>query len=62
MGAKKLTLRIDEDVIERAKEYGNRNDLSLSFLVERYLEDLTRSDRAVMPTVERLLGVIPESD
>lgn len=62
MGAKKLTLRIDEETIERAKEYSNRNDLSLSYLVGRYLEHLTRPDRATMPTVERLIGSIPEAD
>ena len=62
MGAKKLTLRIDEDVIERAKAYSNQNDLSLSYLVGRYLENLTDEDHAVMPTVERLIGTIPEND
>lgn len=38
--AKKLTLRIDEEVIERAKEYAAERGISVSKLVEQYFEAL----------------------
>jgi hypothetical protein len=39
--SKKLTLRLDEDVIERAKEYASQRDTSVSQLVEDYFARLT---------------------
>lgn len=33
----KLTLSIDEDIIQRAKLYARDNNVSLSFIVENYL-------------------------
>lgn len=39
--SKKLTLRLDEDVIERAKEYASQRDTSVSQLVENYFARLT---------------------
>lgn len=38
----KLTLKLDEDVIERAKNYASNKKLSLSRLIENYLDSLTR--------------------
>ncbi|HRQ39697.1 MAG TPA: DUF6364 family protein [Chloroflexota bacterium] len=61
---KKLTLRVDGQLIEQAKEYATANNTSISQLVEVYLRDLSR--REVMrhtPLVQRLTGIIPsESD
>lgn len=37
---KKLTLRLDEESIERAKEYASRRGTSVSKLVERFFERL----------------------
>lgn len=62
MGSKKLTLRVDEDVIKRAKEYSKKHDLSLSYLVGRYLDTLTDEEQTLMPTVKRLRGVLPDED
>jgi len=58
----KLTLSLDKDVIERAKQYAHRRQRSLSGLVESYLRQVTRTDldtREVTPLVAELSGVIP---
>lgn len=41
MEAKKLTLRLDADVIERGKKYAREQGTSLSKMVERFLKDVT---------------------
>ncbi|WLD25118.1 DUF6364 family protein [Flavobacterium dauae] len=38
----KLTLKLNESVIERAKQYASNKKLSLSKLIENYLDSLTR--------------------
>lgn len=38
----KLTLKLNENVIERAKKYASNKKLSLSRLIENYLDSLTR--------------------
>jgi len=38
----KLTLSVEGAVVERAKRFARRRDTSISALVERYLEALTR--------------------
>ena len=40
----KLTLKLDENVIERAKKYAAEKKLSLSRLIENYLDALTTDD------------------
>jgi len=37
----KLTLRLNQDVINKAKKYASENDISLSLLVENYLRMIT---------------------
>jgi len=37
----KLTLKLDKDVIERAKEYASSHRRSLSRIIESYLQSLT---------------------
>ena|SRR5690554_1846580 len=37
----KLTINLDEDVIARAKKYASVKNLSLSQLIENYLDSLT---------------------
>jgi hypothetical protein len=61
----KLTLNIDKDIIEQAKNYAKNNSLSLSKLIENYLDSLTkRSEKKskISPLVESLTGVIPSGD
>lgn len=62
MPSKKLTLRIDEDVIRRAKEFSKQHDVSLSYLVGRYLDTLTDSEYTLLPTVKRLKGVLADKN
>ena len=38
----KLTLKLNENVIERAKNYASNKKISLSRLVENYLDTLTQ--------------------
>lgn len=38
----KLTLKLNQEVIEKAKEYASDKKLSLSRIVEFYLQSLTR--------------------
>lgn len=58
---RKLTLSIDEDVIERAKALARRWNTSVSALVEERLRGLTEPRPAGdAPLVARLRGVLPE--
>lgn len=60
----KLTLKLSEELIERAKEYAKSNQTSLSVLVENYLRKLTadakgkKQKRKVTPLVKSLSGII----
>ena len=38
----KLTLKLNESVIDRAKKYASNKKISLSRLIENYLDSLTR--------------------
>lgn len=62
----KLTLNIDQGVIDEAKSYAKNNNVSLSKLIENYLLSLTKKNKEkskVSPLVESLTGVISlESD
>ncbi|MGM0565531.1 MAG: DUF6364 family protein [Bacteroidota bacterium] len=59
----KLTLKLNEDIIERAKKYARTNNTSLSKVVESYLNSLTiqqkdKNDLLITPLVESLSGVV----
>lgn len=61
----KLTLNLDKDIIDQAKGYAKDNRISLSKLIENYLDSLTkRSERKskISPLVESLTGVIPSGN
>ena len=59
---KKLTLSLEESVIERGKQYAAKHGSSLSGMVEDFLRVVTESagtDRKVLsPTVSELLGSV----
>lgn len=58
---KKLTLSLDQGVIEKAKQYARSNNTSLSKLIESYLAALTKraaEKQEITPLVEALSGVI----
>lgn len=61
----KLTLKLDSETIELAKQYAKDSKTSLSKLVENYLNALTseqKGSRKVNPIVKSLTGVIQLDD
>jgi antitoxin component of RelBE/YafQ-DinJ toxin-antitoxin module len=58
----KLTLSVDEKVVERAKQYASRRGTSISRLVEVYLDALSRPadlpNQALPPVTRRLRGIL----
>jgi predicted CopG family antitoxin len=57
----KLTLTIEQDIIERAKNYAKDKNRSLSDIIENYLKMLTKADRKqevtkLNPIVKSLKG------
>lgn len=54
----KLTLKLNQEVIEKAKEYASDKKLSLSRIVEFYLQSLTREykkdDFGISPFVKSI--------
>ncbi len=58
---KKLTLSLDGNIIETAKNYAKSNNISLSKLIESYLGSLTRLEKEqaeITPLVKSLSGII----
>jgi hypothetical protein len=53
----KLTLKLDKEVIERAKLYAQHQGVSLSRVVESYFLGLTREEE---PTPRALTGIVGE--
>ena len=61
----KLTLKLDNQVIEQAKIYARKKNTSLSKLIEGYLQFLTADETAdndVSPLVKSLSGVVKISE
>ncbi len=57
----KLTLKLDNSIIELAKSYAKDNNISLSKLIESYLQAVTIKKKKkidISPLVESLTGVI----
>ena len=57
----KLTLRLNKRVIDRAKNYAHTHNISVSKMVESYLESITKQKALateISPLVESLSGVI----
>ncbi|MRX46824.1 DUF6364 family protein [Pedobacter puniceum] len=60
----KLTLRLNENVIERAKIYARSHNMSLSKMIESYLDSVTKEKFqeekhiTITPFIESLCGVI----
>lgn len=57
----KLTLTIEQEIIERAKNYAKSKNRSLSDIIENYLKMLTKSERnqkgaKLNPIVKSLKG------
>ncbi|OGR07230.1 MAG: hypothetical protein A2511_12505 [Deltaproteobacteria bacterium RIFOXYD12_FULL_50_9] len=57
----KLTLSIDRELIEQAKEFSRRQQKSLSKMVENYLRQATTTfsrEESLTPLVKELSGLI----
>jgi hypothetical protein len=59
-----ITLEINEDIVARAKQFAKENNTTISKLVERYLDQITRNDEektqeALTPLVRSLYGIAP---
>lgn len=58
----KLTLKLDEQVIEKAREYAKNRKTSISKLVENYLRHLTAKKKLdeddISPLVKSFSGVV----
>lgn len=62
---KKLTLRLNNEVIEKAKVFAHSQKISLSKMIEAYLKTLTSNktkENSITPLVESLSGVIDLPD
>lgn len=62
---KKLTLSLNNTIIETAKIYAKSNNISLSKLIESYLGSLTERENTkteITPLVKSLSGVITIDD
>jgi hypothetical protein len=62
----KLTLKLRAEVISRAKLYAKKRKISLSRIIESYLDSISgeeEGDLTTTPLIERLSGVVdlPES-
>ncbi len=58
----KLTLKLNQTVIEKAKEYAKNRKTSLSRLIENYLQNITENTSKkkpeITPVVKSLSGII----
>lgn len=56
----KLTLKLDNSIIEQAKTYAKKKNTSLSKLIESYLDLLVnpQDNQEVTPLVKSLSGVV----
>jgi len=58
----KLTLKLKNSIIEQAKLYAKKQNISLSRLIENYLKTVTVKDKneavKISPLVKSLTGVI----
>lgn len=57
---KKLTLRLNKRLIEQAKRYAARHNISVSELVETFFHNLEETDETEhTPFVRQLTGILP---
>ncbi len=57
----KLTIKLNEDVISRAKSYAKKRQTSLSKMIENYLDVVSKPDSEeseITPLVKSLSGVL----
>jgi len=60
----KLTLNLNKSTIKEAKYYAKEKEISLSKLIENYLNSIitpSLTEKKISPLVESLTGVIPSN-
>jgi len=61
----KLTLKLDQETIEKAKRFARHRNTSLSMLIENYLQLITSQEEStvsITPLVKSLSGIIDLPD
>jgi hypothetical protein len=61
----KLTIKLNEDIISRAKRYAKHRKTSLSKMIESYLDSVTKpssKEIEITPLVKSLSGIITLTD
>ena len=61
----KLTLKLNDSVIAKAKQYAKEHNISLSRMIENYLTAITESKKTktkISPLVKNLTGVVELDD
>lgn len=61
----KLTIKLDRTIIEKAKKYAKSKNISLSRIIESYLNAITRDEiqnEEISPLVRSLSGIIEIPD
>lgn len=61
----KLTIKLDRNIIEKAKKYAKSKNISLSRIIESYLSAITRDEikhEDISPLVQSLSGIIELPD
>ena len=61
----KLTIKLKEEVIVKAKHYAKQKGTSLSKLVENYFNNISNEsmvEEEITPLVKSLTGVVPHID
>jgi Family of unknown function (DUF6364) len=57
----KLTLKLEQEIIEKAKDYARLHNTSLSRIIENYLQKITNNNEekeTITPLVKSLSGII----
>jgi uncharacterized protein DUF6364 len=55
----KLTVRLPKSDLEFAKQYAQAHRITVTELIDRYLQSLRGGAGAIHPEVERISGLIP---
>ncbi len=58
----KLTLRLDKNVIEKAKKYSAERGESVSQMVEKFFRALSEEKEEITPAVKKLKGLLKGSN
>ena len=56
----KLTLSLDKEIIQRAKKYAKKNNISLSFLIENYLLKIISDYKGKTLDISRKGSIVDE--